>query len=169
MSTLTPQFLLRFERNAERSVAGALQARGAAPVYERMGPEEFPDDEVGRIVVVGIPFSQASNQMGFSAQRVPFFNHYRGQVSVEIRTRRDDAGSALHRAWLGLVRAYFCDANGGLTLFPYDVLEVEEAAGNTTYVKDGERDRSTLVFNLQILIPGALMDTSVKEPVSAPV
>jgi hypothetical protein len=94
--------------------------------------------------------------MAFTRQGVAFYNHYRGQFSVEITTPRA-GGIARHHAWLGLSRRLF--SHGAVPGFrPYCLLDIEEAAGSIALLKEGERDRSRLVFTLQIAIPNDFVD-----------
>lgn len=160
---MSPESLYAFEQTAERGIAASLRTLGASNVYESMGSAEFAP-VVARLVVTAGAFSQASNQLGWSRQRLAFFNHHKGTVTLEINTPRT-GGEAYHRAMVGLVRRLFSAASGGLAMPPYDVLSATESAGNSLYQKDGERDVSRLTYALELLIPSGLLDTAEKAPI----
>jgi hypothetical protein len=169
---MTPQEIFQIERQLEARAVGMLIGLGAgtaATVRSRLADPAFAESEDGvelpRIVVHTTPFLKASGQMAMSVQGVPFYNHFRGSLMVELTTPRA-GGATLHHEWIGLCRRAFSAA--ALPNFaPYDVLQIEEAAGSVVLVKEGERDRSQLVYTMQLAIPGALVDYSQTRPVPA--
>jgi len=172
---MSPQSLFEYERHAELLSVGLLLAGGAgtsAEIRARLTDGDFPEDAAGRelprIAVTAAPFAKASEQMGLSRQGIPFHNHVRGQVVFEITAARRDA--ARHRAWIGLIRRVTSPASGILerNFGPYQLLEFAEAPGSVVLLKEGERDRSLLPFNVQLVIPSGLLDYSETEPVPAP-
>lgn len=156
---MTPQEIYQFDLRNETSLKSALVALGAAlPVYARLeATEELPR---AYITIEASPFTPASEQLAFSADLppLPFRNHYSGQVRFEIQTPRNDpASAAAHHASLGLVRQMLGQLGANITIAPYEILDVQETSGSLTMIRDGERDRSTLVFDVQLGIPGAQM------------
>jgi len=163
---MSPDLFYAFEQTTERGIATSLRSLGATNVFESQSAAEFPP-VVARLVVEASLFIKASGQLGWSRQRLPFYNHHRGNVTVEINTPRTD-GVAYHQSLLGLVRRLFSGSSGGLRLTPYDVLSVDEAAGNILFQKEGERDVSRLTFTIQVLIPSGLLDSSECPPLPTP-
>lgn len=169
---MSPEIAFQFEANCERFAVALLIAAGAGDattVRRRLDSADFATDaegvELARIAVEASPFVRASGQMCFTAQGIPFYNHFRGQLAFELTTPRA-GGSARHHAWIGLVRRLFNDA-AVPDFGPYCLLEIEESAGTITFVKDGERDRSSLVYTLQLTIPDRLVDYAETSPVPA--
>lgn len=169
---MSPNEIFQFELNIERQAVGLLIAAGAGDstnVRGRLDDEEFAKDaegiELPRMSIECGIFTKASGQMAFTRQGVAFYNHFRGSLSVEITTPRV-GGLARHHAWLGVTRRLF--SRGAVPGFrPYELLEIEEAAGSIALVKEGERDRSRLVFTLQIAIPNDVVDYSETQPLPA--
>ena len=163
---MSPEILYAFEQTTERGIAAAFRALGATNVYESQATGEFPPIQA-RLVVESSAYARASTQQGWSRQGLPYYNHYRGTITIEINTPRAN-GVAYHQAMLGLVRRLFSAASGGLRLPPYDVLNATESAGNIAFAKEGERDVSRLTFALDLLIPSGLLDTAEKDTLPTP-
>jgi hypothetical protein len=162
---MSPESLYAFEQITERGIAASLRSLGAGNVYESQAAAEFAP-VLARLVVEAAAFTPASEQLGWSRQRLPFRNHYKGVVTLHINSPRT-GGAAYHQAMLGLVRRLFSGAAGGLRLPPYDVLSANESPGTVVYEKDGERDLSRLVYALEILIPSGLLDTAERDQIPA--
>ncbi len=166
---MSPDHVFQFEKLITDQAAGLLRAAGAGDadtVRTQFDDRPYAVDakgvELPRIEIEASPFSKASGQKAYTAQGVAFYNHYRGQFAIEMTTPRK-GGAALHNAWLGLARRIFSMA-AVPDFRPYCLLEIEEAAGSITLVKEGERDRSRLVFSIQIGIPSGLVDYAATLP-----
>ena len=153
---MSPQKIFQFEKNIDTGVIAGLTALGATPVFAARDDEaSLPSD---RIVVDSSPFTRASEQQDFCKAGVPFYNHFSGKTSIIITTKRNPASAAQHDAWIGLVRRFFSAPQADVRILPYDILSIKDSGGSVTFLKDGERDRSELNFEIELGIPGPLMD-----------
>lgn len=153
---MTPSEILQFEPALESTAQADLIAQGATATYTRL--DLTSDLPANRIVVEASGFVRASEQMGQSVDGEWFYNHYRGQLQFSLTTKRDNDGPALHRQWLGLVRDRLSRPRQILTGFPFDILRVAESTASVTYLNEGDRDRSDLVFDIELAIPGTEMN-----------
>jgi hypothetical protein len=166
---MIPEDIFQIERTLAARVAANLRAAGAGDeqtVRPRLDDADFAQDaqgvELPRLSVETSMFTRASGQMAWTLQGVAFYNHFRGQVVVEINTPRA-GGAARHHGWIGLIRRQL-NLAAVPDLSPYDLLDIEEGAGSFALVKDGERDRSRLVFNLQLAIPSGVVNYAATQP-----
>jgi hypothetical protein len=152
---MSPAELLRFEHNFSDAGKAALLAVGITPARSF---EELGDLPANRVVAEPSAFTRASGHMAFAANRQPFYDHFTGTLTFIVTTKRDETGPALHREWLGKIRALMTRPRQAFKGLPYKIIKLEDGAGSITNVNDGERDRSELVYTIELGIPGALMD-----------
>lgn len=164
MPAATAPALLLFEKNVEESAVALLASLGITAVYERFDEDDAPPANM--VVIVASPFERASEHMGLSADTVPvwFFNHFKGNLTYRVTSVRNEAGIAFHRDVISKIRAAHAaeinpfDPSPSL---PYQVMRCIESAGTYTYLKNGDRDRSEMVFELEIGIRGDTFTLSV--------
>lgn len=137
-----------FEDQFHAACVARLLAGGVASAYAAR--DQGADAPAERIVVEASGFVRASGHMGRGPAGEWRYDHFGGQVSFAIVTTRRGDGPATHARWLGLVRELFLPSRIPLAGLPYQMLRFEESSGSVTYVQDGERDRSELVFDVEI-------------------
>lgn len=149
-----PAALLAFESVFHAACRSAMQAAGITPAYDAR--DLGGDAPASRVVVEASGFARASGHMAFDAERQPFHDHYRGQLTYTITTPRTAPGVAQHDAWLAAIRALHERPRQTFARLPYKILKLEPGPGSITYVNEGERDRSELVFDVELGLPGGL-------------
>ncbi len=164
---MSPALLLDFESRFHTAALAALLAEGISPAYSAR--DLTPDLPPARVVVEAGGFARASGHMAFAADGSPFYDHYTGQLAYTLTTPRTPAGVAVHAAWLGRVRALHQRARQAIAGLPYGIVKMEDTGGSITYIRDGERDRSELLYTVEFGIPGAAMDFSAPAPAVPPV
>lgn len=162
----SPAELLDFETTFHVSGKALLTAEGIVPAYHA---RELGDLPPARVVVEASSFTRASTHQAQAVGGQWFDDHHTGQLQFIITTPRTAEGAAVHSAWLGRVRAMNQRARQAWTGLPYKILKLEETGASITYIRDGERDRSELVYEVELGIPGALMDFSAAAAAVPPV
>lgn len=153
---MSPKKLYQFEANITAAAVGALKAAGVTPVHS--AHDTTADLPKERVDIEASSFSRASAHIDFAKNGRTFYNHFQGQLRFIVTTKRDATGPAAHAAYLGEIRA-LCDmARQALVVEGYRFIRIQESSGSITYINEGERDRSELLFDLELSIPGAFMD-----------
>ena len=150
-----PRSVFAFEALFALGGAARLRAAGVEHAYDAQAAETLPPEITSKIVVEASGFVRASLHKGLGPDGRLRYDHHTGQVTFILSTPRDAAGVARHRAWLALMRETFLPARAPFATLPYQIMRFEETGGSITFVQDGERDRSELVFLAEIgLRPG---------------
>jgi hypothetical protein len=130
---------------------------GVERVWDARSADLLPAAATAKIVVEASPFARASGHMSPGTDGRLRYDHFRGQITITLSTEKTTAGGELHDQWLGLVRECFLPERQPLAAMPYQILQFEETGGSITYIADGERLRSELVFTAEIgLRPGSV-------------
>lgn len=149
MPTLSPY---AYESQFNVACKSRLRAAGVTNAFHARDLGTLPDS---RIVVESSGFARASGHMSQGQDGQFRYDHHAGTVTFIITTPRTATGREQHDAWLGLVRETFLPARRPLDGMPYQIMRFEETSGSVTYIQDGERDRSELVFSAEFgLRPG---------------
>jgi hypothetical protein len=152
----SPASLLAFESLFHAAAKGGLTAAGITPAYHAR--DITTDLPASRVVLEASGFARASGHMGTAQGGQLFYDHHRGQLTYIVTTPRTAAGALQHDAWLGAVRAFNLRARQSFAGLPYKILKLEESPSSLTYINEGERDRSELIYDLEFSIPGGLVD-----------
>lgn len=153
---MSPETLYKFEPRIRSACVASLKARAIENVFD--ADDTSADSPKNRLVVEASGYTRASNHKDIAKNGRAFFNHYTGQVRFIITTKRDTEGTAKHEAYLGAVRSLMDTARAALAVEGYCFLPFTENAGSVTYINEGERDRSELIYDIPLSIPGAFMD-----------
>lgn len=158
---MSPSALLDFETVFHTAGKALLTTEGIAPAFTARELGERPP---AHVVMEASGFVRASGHMGRAKGGQWFYDHHVGQLQYTLTTPRTAEGVALHGAWIGRLRALHQRARQAWAGLPYQITKLEETSGTLTYIREGERDRSELVFAVEFGIPGALMDFSAAAP-----
>lgn len=152
----SPASLLSFEATWHAGGKAALTAAGITPAYHaRDVTAELP---ASRVVLEASGFARASGHMGTAQGGQLFYDHHRGQLTYIVTTPRTTAGVLQHDTWIGQVRALNLRARQTFAGLPYKIMKLEESPSSITYINEGERDRSELIYDVEFSIPGGLVD-----------
>lgn len=148
-----PPDLFAFESVFHAAGKAALTAAGVSPAYHA---RELVDLPAARVVVEASGFARASGHMAFDAQRQPFYDHRGFRLTYTITTPRTAEGVARHDAWLASIRALHERPRQTFAALPYKLIKLEPSDSSLTYIQEGERDRSELIWEGELGIPGGL-------------
>lgn len=157
----TQSQIYQFEANLTKATAAAIKAIGIPTVVRDMDDARVTTPYV---MVSAANFIQASGQMAWAggnpANRVPFYNHFSGTLTVTIVTTRnpDGSGQATQDTYRGQITALFARPRGGVRFLGYDILSVNATGSNSSQDDRQQQDRTELTFAVELAIDGAAMN-----------
>jgi hypothetical protein len=152
MPATPPLPIHAYEPQFNAACKARLTAGGVDPAYSA---DDLVDLPAQRVVVEASGFSRASNHVSPGPSGRLRYDNKSGTVLFIITTPRTAEGRLKHHEWLGLVRELFEPDKRPLAGMPYQIMRFEETGGSITYIKEGERDRSELIYAAEIGIrPG---------------
>jgi hypothetical protein len=165
---MSPHSLYDFEPAYRAAMLAALRSAAVPADQSYDALADTASLPAARIVVEASGFARASARKGLSRQGRYFDNHFSGQLTFTVTTPRSGGGPALHRHWVALIRALCSAPQQPFARLPYQIHRLVPSGSTLTYINEGERDRSELVFDVEHGIPGALMDHSEPAPPAPP-
>ena len=129
------------------------------PAFGPRQPVEMPKN---RVEVRGINFMRATDQMNWTPDGKPFYNHRRGILSATVITQRhkdpDVAPDDKHGVMVGRVR-WLCSTVSGLltpaVMSSYQVVDVIDLGASYRADETTETERTEIRFQVDLLIPSA--------------